>query len=167
MLMALWQHLDRRFALIYGRVYERVYEHAARVLSFSAARGRIDETRVLGNRGEKLAAKLLRRKGYLILGRNVRVPMGEADLVCEHPGGEAIVVVEVKTRTRGVSEASDSYAPEAAVDPAKRAKLRTIASHLARANGWMDRPVWLDVVAVEWPAGDKRPTLRHIERVPW
>jgi hypothetical protein len=31
----------------------------------------------------------------------------------------------------------------------------------------MDRPVWLDVVAVEWPAGDKRPTLRHIERVPW
>ncbi len=128
---------------------------------------RVDPTRRLGERGEGLAARMLVRKGYLVLGRNVRVPMGEADLVCEHPEGEGIVVVEVKTRTRGVSEASDTYAPEAAVDPAKRSKLRTIAGHLARANGWTDRPVWLDVVAVEWPADGSRPAIQHIERVPW
>jgi len=137
------------------------------IASIPMLSARVDATRALGDRGERLAAKLLRGKGYLILGRNVRVPMGEADLVCEHPGGDAIVMVEVKTRTRGVSEASDAYAPEAAVDLAKRARLRTIAAHLARANGWVDRPVWLDVVAVEWPSGGARPTLRHIEQVPW
>jgi putative endonuclease len=124
-------------------------------------------TRALGDHGEAIAARTLRRKGYRVLARNVQVPMGEADIVCEHPGGEAIVIVEVKTRTRGRSELSDAYAPEAAVDPEKRSRLRAIAAHLAKHNAWTDRPVWLDVIAVEWPESGKTPLVRHIERVPW
>ncbi len=150
-------------------VWGRIWAHCTGVVTrLVRSRGRgADPTRRLGARGERLAERMLVRKGYMVLGRNVQVPMGEADLVCEHPEGEAIVLVEVKTRTRGVSEASDAYAPEAAVDPTKRSKLRTIAGHLARANGWTDRPVWLDVVAVEWPADGSSPAIRHIERVPW
>ncbi|HEV2095221.1 MAG TPA: YraN family protein [Chthoniobacterales bacterium] len=52
-----------------------------------------------GARGEKLAAKFLRRAGYKILFRNFRGRSGgEIDLVCRDD--DTLVFVEVKTRTR-------------------------------------------------------------------
>ena len=52
-----------------------------------------------GARGEKLAAKFLRRTGYKILYRNFRGRSGgEIDLVCRDE--DTLVFVEVKTRTR-------------------------------------------------------------------
>ncbi len=53
----------------------------------------------LGTRGEKLAARHLRRHGFKILYRNFRGPQGgEIDLVCRER--DTLVFVEVKTRTR-------------------------------------------------------------------
>jgi putative endonuclease len=53
----------------------------------------------LGARGEKLAARHLRRHGYKILYRNFRGREGgEIDLVCRDR--DTLVFVEVKTRTR-------------------------------------------------------------------
>ena len=53
----------------------------------------------LGTRGEKLAARHLRREGFKILYRNFRGRQGgEIDLVCRD--GDTLVFVEVKTRTR-------------------------------------------------------------------
>src|SRR4051794_952455 len=50
-----------------------------------------------GRRGEKLAAKFLRRHGYKILYRNFRGGTGgEIDIVARH--GDTLVFVEVKTR---------------------------------------------------------------------
>jgi putative endonuclease len=123
----------------------------------------ISATRRLGARGEREAAKYLTGLGYRVLGRNVRVPMGEADLVCESPEG-AVVVVEVKTRTRGVSARSDSIPPEAAITPEKRRRLRRIAAHLAKANGWAGRAVRVDAIAVEVPARGE-PVIRHTRGV--
>lgn len=52
----------------------------------------------LGRRGEKLAAKYLRRVGFKVLYRNFRGPRGgEVDLVCRD--GDELVFVEVKTRS--------------------------------------------------------------------
>ena len=52
----------------------------------------------LGTRGERLAARFLRRNGYKILYRNFRGRSGgEIDLVCRD--GDTLVFVEVKTRT--------------------------------------------------------------------
>ncbi|MEO7725044.1 MAG: YraN family protein [Chthoniobacterales bacterium] len=52
----------------------------------------------LGARGEKLAARHLRRKGFKILYRNFRGRQGgEIDLVCRDR--DTLVFVEVKTRT--------------------------------------------------------------------
>ena len=52
----------------------------------------------LGTRGEKLAARHLRRHGFKILYRNFRGRQGgEIDLVCRDR--DILVVVEVKTRT--------------------------------------------------------------------
>lgn len=53
----------------------------------------------LGARGEKLAARHLRRHGFKILYRNFRGRQGgEIDLVCRDR--DTLVFVEVKTRTR-------------------------------------------------------------------
>lgn len=115
----------------------------------------------LGPAGERAAAKFLRRAGYRILGRNLRVPMGEADLLCLAPDRRTIVLVEVKTRR--VNSSADHPAsppPEASVHAAKRRKLTAILNHLAAANNWRSRPLRIDVVAVEWPDRGP-PVLRH------
>jgi putative endonuclease len=53
----------------------------------------------LGTRGEKLAARHLRRQGFKVLYRNFRGRQGgEIDLVCRDR--DTLVFVEVKTRTR-------------------------------------------------------------------
>lgn len=56
-----------------------------------------------GQRGEALAALLLRLKFYRILARRFRTPVGEIDLIAQRWG--TVAFVEVKTRARGTSEA--------------------------------------------------------------
>jgi putative endonuclease len=123
----------------------------------------------VGAEGEAVAAEFLRGLGFRVIARNVRVPMGEADLVCEDPDGRTVVIVEVKSRRvaggAGANGAGKSEAirPESAVHPRKAAKLVAIAEHLRRVNGWMDRPVRIDVVAVRW-VGAGAAEIRHFRR---
>ena len=49
-----------------------------------------------GRKGEWLAALYLQAKGYRILGRRVRTPMGEVDLIAKR--GRLVAFVEVKYR---------------------------------------------------------------------
>lgn len=53
----------------------------------------------LGAAGEAMAARELLKLGYRLIDTNVRMKMGELDIVAEE-GGE-MVVVEVRTRTLG------------------------------------------------------------------
>lgn len=96
-----------------------------------------------------MAAGFLASRGYRIVARNVRVPMGEADIIAVDPDGLTWVVVEVKTRTRedGQHPRSAAAMPEENVTAAKRTTLRHILSHLRRANRW--QAARIDVVAVE------------------
>jgi putative endonuclease len=120
----------------------------------------------LGEAGERLAARHLKRHGYRIIGRNLRVPMGEADLLAVAPDGETVVLVEVKARRIGPAGSGGAAGgfiappPEASITAHKRAKLAEILHHLARANGWMRRPLRIDAVAIEWPA-EGGPVVRH------
>ena len=115
----------------------------------------------LGRIGERAAEKHLRGLGFSVLGRNLRVPMGEADLLCRDPDRETVVIVEVKTRLRraGAPELSLLVAPEASITARKRRKLRQIANHLARANRW--ERVRIDVVGVEFDDAGSAPVVRH------
>jgi putative endonuclease len=119
--------------------------------------------KALGAAGERRAARLLKRNGYSVVDRNVRLPIGEADLVCLAPDRTTIVVVEVKTRRRGagLSVLGETVPPEASVHSEKRRKLRAIARSLSRANSWQARAVRIDVVAVEWPEDGSDPIMRH------
>ena len=53
-------------------------------------------TKALGDRGEAAVAESLARKGFAILERNYRTPMGEIDLIARD--GRTLAFVEVKTR---------------------------------------------------------------------
>lgn len=49
-----------------------------------------------GRQAESIAALWLRLKGYRILGRRVRTPVGEIDLIARQ--GDSLIFVEVKAR---------------------------------------------------------------------
>ena len=76
--------------------------------------------KLLGKKGEKLVEKFLLARGYTLLKRNFRTPVGEADLVMQD--GDEIVFVEVKTRT---SEAFGT--PKEAVGREKQKRYYKIA----------------------------------------
>ena len=76
---------------------------------------------VLGRRGEKLACRLLWRRGFRIVARNVHAGRGEIDIVAERAG--RVHFVEVKTRSSG-----GMGRPEERVDAAKRQRLKTAAA---------------------------------------
>ncbi|MBL8763011.1 MAG: YraN family protein [Phycisphaerae bacterium] len=119
----------------------------------------------LGPEGERCAEAFLKAAGYRVLGRNVRVRIGEADLICESPDREAIVVVEVKARRMKPGRDRAAVPPERSVTRAKRRRLVAVANWLARANDWTSRTVRIDVVAIEWPMAGGEPTIRHYRGV--
>lgn len=71
----------------------------------------------IGNLGERIAAKHLRKNGYRILAKNVQCGKNELDIVAKNK--ECIAFVEVKTLTFECREAVDRR-PARAVDAAKR-----------------------------------------------
>ncbi len=94
----------------------------------------------LGARGERIAARTLKRGGYRILARNFTCPAGELDLIALDD--DTVVFVEVKTRTCAV--AAD---PEANITHHKKRQLTRTAKYYLAMTGAVDRPCRFDVVA--------------------
>ncbi|MBI4691505.1 MAG: YraN family protein [Nitrospirae bacterium] len=76
--------------------------------------------KLIGSKGEDLAASFLKDKGYRIIARNYKTPVGEIDIIAEDRG--TLVFIEVKTRSNN----SFGY-PFEAVDARKRQKLKNLA----------------------------------------
>jgi putative endonuclease len=110
--------------------------------------------RPLGERGERAAVKHLRRQGYEILARGFR--RGELDIVAVQ--GRTIVFVEVKTRQSAVAGE-----PSAAVDLAKQARVSRGAQAFIKRHGLEGYAARFDVIAVTWPANQRRPAIEHVE----
>ncbi|MEM8758355.1 MAG: YraN family protein [Planctomycetota bacterium] len=120
----------------------------------------------VGRRGERVAARALRRCGYSIVAKNLHVAVGEADIVCIAPDRRTLVIVEVKTRVGRQGERERR--PESQVGARKQAKLRRVAEAVRRSMRATDRPIRIDVIAVtltkrHWPR-PPRARVRHIER---
>ena len=98
----------------------------------------------LGTDGERAAERFLRARGYTILARNYRCPLGEVDLIALDGG--TVVFVEVKTR-RGAGSPFD------AVDPRKQRQIARAAEHYLNAHRLQDRDVRFDVVGVSPDGG--------------
>ena len=94
----------------------------------------------LGVSGETLAEDHLRGLGYEIVGRDVRTPLGQLDLVAVD--GRTLVFVEVKTRAgRGFG------LPQEAVDARKIRKLRQLGLYYLKMRPHRG-PVRFDVVGL-------------------
>ena len=99
----------------------------------------------LGARGEKLACRFLRQKGYKVLHRNFRGRTGgEIDIVCRDR--DTLVFVEVKTRTR-----EDFGRPFDAVDRDKQKRIARGGLAWLRLLGDPDILFRFDVVEVILP----------------
>lgn len=98
----------------------------------------------LGQRGERLAARFLRRQGYRILGRNVKLGDYEIDIITHKE--DTIAFVEVKTRS------DDFYAdPEENVDHTKREHIRKAARRYIETHDYPDMYYRFDVVSILAP----------------
>ena len=113
--------------------------------------------RLLGRRGERLAEKFLRRKGYRIVARNFHTRGGEIDLVCSD--GTGLVFVEVKTRTAG-----GLGVPEDAVNRAKQQRLRRAAEVYLTQLTNLQSSYRLDVVSIQ-TMPDGREVIVHYENI--
>jgi putative endonuclease len=78
--------------------------------------------------GERAAWEAYRRRGYRLMARNWRCPLGELDLVVERDG--VVVFCEVKARA-----SSMLGAPYEAVTPEKQRKVRTVAEAFLGTRG--------------------------------
>lgn len=118
-----------------------------------------EERRRLGERGEELAALLLRRGGFTILERNVRCRFGEIDIVAMDGG--TVVFVEVKGKSgAGLGE------PEEMLTPWKRRRLTLLARWYLQRRGWSRRAARFDVVAVSWEADGSAAVRHHADAFP-
>ena len=98
-----------------------------------------------GRAAEDVAARYLQRRGWRVLGRNVRVGRGELDIVARR--GAVLAFIEVKARRSGVCGA-----PEDAVSPRKRRQVGRLAELWLAARPWaLERvtDVRFDIVAVD------------------
>ncbi len=113
-----------------------------------------DERKALGKKGEKIAEKFLKRRGYKIVERNYRCRFGEVDLIAVD--GECLVFVEVKTRRDG-----GSIPPQLAVDRRKQSRLAHLAAYFLSHNPSLKTQPQcrFDVVAVITDARGKKPSI--------
>lgn len=107
--------------------------------------------RLLGDRGERAAAKFLRRRGLRVLLRGYRTKWGEIDLIARD--GDTLVFVEVKARRQGV--------PAEAVTPEKERRLTLAALHFLRKYRLLEARSRFDIVAVVWPDQRGQPQIEH------
>lgn len=118
--------------------------------------GRLTRTE-LGALGEQVAVGHLLSLGMSVLQRNWRCRYGELDVVAED--GDAVVFVEVKTRT------GDGFGglPEA-VTPAKLRRIRRLAVLWLAGQPMRWRDVRIDVVGVR-VGRDRDPEVTHLRGV--
>ena len=107
-----------------------------------------------GSRGERIARRWLRRRGWHIMHRNRSVGVDEIDIVAESPDGRLLACIEVKTTLKGASTS-----PLRRVDGPKQRRLLRSARRLA--PGFPRHLVRIDVMTVElgrW----RRARVQHI-----
>ncbi|MGZ4886863.1 MAG: YraN family protein [Candidatus Aminicenantales bacterium] len=100
----------------------------------------------IGQTGEAIALKFLRRKGYAIVETRFRFLRGEIDIVARDR--KTLVFVEVKLRT---GEAFGR--PEESVTPAKQRQIRKVAEGYLLRHGLGGVDCRFDVIAIRPESG--------------
>jgi putative endonuclease len=113
-----------------------------------------DQRQIFGQEGERIAERYLSKKGYRLVERNYRCPVGEVDLIVLDR--RVIVFVEVKTRRHerfGV--------PLESVHTRKQQKMIKAALWFLSDHKLHERDARFDVVGISF--GGQEPVVEHIE----
>ena len=142
------------------RLFAKVFGRELRIENVSA-----NKSVRRGCWGENVAAEHLRRKGWRIVGRNVRPcrrdQRCELDIVAYIPSERQIVFVEVKTHLRHSPYASRLWA----VDRRKRANILRASANWLMTRKWHGN-YRFDVIEVYGEeAGNMPPEIDHIANV--
>jgi putative endonuclease len=120
-----------------------------------------EDQRGVWKRGERAAARAMRRAGCRVIARNLVLGPGEIDLLCFDKRAEEFVVVEVKARI----DHGDGRRPEDAITAAKKRKLVQLVRALQREERVRGRAIRVDVVAVVFAPGvQKAMSVTRYER---
>lgn len=107
----------------------------------------------IGKWGEDIATEHLTQQGYEIIGRNVRTPYGEVDIIAKKD--DVFIFVEVKTRTT-----KKMGLPEESITSKKQEHMIACAEHYASEN---EIKHWqIDVISIEGKPGTE-PKVTYFE----
>ena len=100
----------------------------------------------LGAKGEEIAVRYLKSRGYRIIERNYRIRLGEIDIIAEQ--GNDLVFIEVKTRS-----GTHFGSPFDSITIQKQKQLSKVALEYINKQGCNNRPARFDVVGIEFQVG--------------
>ena len=118
----------------------------------------------IGNLGEEVACKFLKKKGYKILERNFTkdfsaVSKGEIDIIAKKD--KVVCFIEVKTSSSAKS-GTGGFFPEDRVNFQKQQKLKRLGQiWLAKNKISFESPWQIDVIAVIIDFATKKAKIRH------
>jgi putative endonuclease len=108
----------------------------------------------VGQTGETVAVRFLKKKGYKIVAQNYTTPVGEIDIIAKDR--KRIVFVEVKTRR------SAAYGnPKYAITPKKQRKISMTALYYLKRTDQIHAEARFDVLTIQSLYGETR--IEHIE----
>ena len=111
-----------------------------------------------GRTGEQVAATFLVGRGYRVLAKNQRTPLGELDLVCRTAA--QVVVVEVKARS------GDQYGSALeSIGPRKARRLRAAAMWWLSEQGLLPCTLRFDAVLVALDGFGLPCGLEHVKDI--
>jgi putative endonuclease len=113
---------------------------------------------VRGRTGEQVAATFLSDRGYRVLARNQRTPLGELDIVCR--AASQIVVVEVKARS-----GEEFGTGLEAIGPRKARRLRAAAMWWLSEQGLLPCSLRFDAVLVALDGFGLPRSLQHVKDI--
>ena len=125
-----------------------------------------DSRRALGRRGEELAARHLRTRGFTVIERNARTRHGETDLIAFD--GSTLVFAEVKTRRIGYTQSAlrPDQRPLSGLHARQRIRLRRMAAAWL-ADEQRSRPfaeaIRFDAIGVVLDVRGKVRQIEHVE----
>lgn len=113
--------------------------------------------KALGDFGERVAAHRLEAAGMQVVGRNVRVPGGEIDIVARD--GADLVFVEVRTRRALPGAAAES------VDEAKLERMWSCAMAYCEREELDPETMRIDVVSIDLDRTGRVAAVEHFRGV--
>jgi putative endonuclease len=121
--------------------------------------GSIDPDAKIGVRGEQVAARLLRKKGLVVVAHGEADRGGEIDLIAIDRRKNLIVFVEVKT----LATTKPGH-PADRVDETKQGQITRAALRYLRRQSMLNVRSRFDVIAVWWPNDLQMPEkIEHYE----